>query len=235
MGVGRVGFGEFVLDSATRQLLCEGVPRSLPPKALALLELLVARWPSAVSKAEIRDRLWPDTFVSESALTGLVAQVRQALDDERRHARYIRTVYGFGYAFEGEATAIDGPTPAIREGGRTGRPRATAARVLWGDKAFPLSAGTNVLGRDEDVTVSIDQPGISRRHAQIVVAGRDATLEDLDSKNGTFLAGRRIAGPVPLSDGDAFRLGRVSLVFRWPPSRVSTRPEPDEMESRPSR
>src|SRR5262249_17469059 len=75
-GSARVGFGDFVLDGGTRQLLRDGTERHLEPKAFALLELLVARRPDAVSKAEVRDRLWPDAFVSESTLTGLVAQVR---------------------------------------------------------------------------------------------------------------------------------------------------------------
>jgi DNA-binding winged helix-turn-helix (wHTH) protein len=47
---------------------------------------------------KIRDSLWPDTFVSESGLTGLIAQVREALGDDRQHFRYIRTVHGFGCA-----------------------------------------------------------------------------------------------------------------------------------------
>jgi DNA-binding winged helix-turn-helix (wHTH) protein len=69
----RLVFGDFTLDRTTRQLLRGGEPRHLEPKAFELLDLLVGRRPAAVTKAEIRDRLWPDTFVSESNLTGLVA------------------------------------------------------------------------------------------------------------------------------------------------------------------
>ncbi|HXY41798.1 MAG TPA: hypothetical protein VEQ10_19130 [Vicinamibacteria bacterium] len=52
-------FGAFALDRATRQLQRGAELRPLEPKAYALLELLISRRPAAVSKQEIRDRLWP--------------------------------------------------------------------------------------------------------------------------------------------------------------------------------
>ena len=97
----RVLLGDFVLDRATRQLLRGSEERRLEPKAFGLLDLLVEQRPVAISKQEIRDRLWPDTFVSESSLTGLVAQVRHALGDDPRQPRLVRTVHGFGYCVEG--------------------------------------------------------------------------------------------------------------------------------------
>lgn len=209
----RVFFGEFVLDRATRQLLRGGEERRLERKAFELLELLIERRPEAVSKPEIRDRLWPDTFVSESSLTGLVAQVRQALDDNPRRPRFVRTVHGFGYSFLSEAKTA---SEAAR-GRRRARPL-----VLWGERSFPLSEGENVLGRDEGLAVTLDWPGVSRRHARIVVSGSGAVLEDLGSKNGTFLREERLAGPAPLADGDTFRLGRLLLLYRLPASALST-------------
>ena len=201
----RVFFGHFVLDRATRQLLCQGEEKHLEPKALELLDLLLTRRPEAVSKIEIRERLWPDAFVSESSLTGLVAQIRQALADDRKQPRFIRTVHGFGYAFSGEASH-----ERPEQTGRKGR----APWVVWEEQLIPLRPGENVLGRDEDVAVRIDAPGVSRHHARIVVAEDEATLEDLGSKNGTFLEDRRLEAAAVLNDGDTFRLGRQLLVFR---------------------
>jgi DNA-binding winged helix-turn-helix (wHTH) protein len=198
----RICFSEFVLDTAMRQLSRNGTRLHLEPKALELLELLVARRPDAVSKVEIQRRLWPDTFVSESSLSGLAAQVRKALEDDRRQQRLLRTVHGFGYAFCGEIAAS------------IGKPPEAPARLIWEDSVFPLQPGDNVLGRSEQATVRIDAPGVSRRHAIIVVGGDDATIDDLDSKNGTFVAEQRLAGPTPLRDGDLLRLGRELLVFR---------------------
>jgi len=208
----QVSFGDFTLDQATRQLRRGGKERHLEPKAFELLDLLLARRPAAVAKAEIHECLWPGTFVSESSLTGLVAQVRQALGDNPRRPRFVRTVHGFGYAFSGEVSA--GPA--------AGTGKATA-EVLWEERAFPLEPGENILGRDADVTVCINAPGVSRRHARIVVERRgQAMLEDLGSKNGTFLRERRLDAPALLRDGEMFRLGRQLLVFRSSSRKVST-------------
>lgn len=209
----RLRFGEFTLDRATRQLLRAGGERHLEPKAFELLDLLLGRRPEAVSKNEIRDRLWPDTFVSESNLTDLVAQVRQGLGDSARRPRFIRTVHGFGYAFAAEAT---------EERSVRASQRQMTARVIWNHVVMPLDVGENILGRDEDVAVRVDAPGVSRRHARIVVTDSQATLEDLGSKNGTYLRERRLDAPAPLEDGDTFRLGRQLLVFRSPRKTTAT-------------
>ncbi len=210
----RVSFGDFILDQASRQLLRGGKERHLEPKAFDLLELLLARRPAAVAKAEIHERLWPGTFVSESSLTGLVAQIRQALGDNPQRPRFLRTVHGFGYAFSGKASE----EPDAKD-----RAARLAIQVIWEERAFPLEPGENVLGRDAHVTVCIDAPGVSRRHARIVVErGGQAMLEDLGSKNGTFLRERRLDAPALLRDGEMFRLGRQLLVFSSSSRKVST-------------
>ena len=212
----RLCFAEFTLDRATRQLLQGGAERHLEPKAFELLDLLLERRPEAVAKSEIRDRLWPETFVSESNLTDLVAQVRHALGESPRRPRFIRTVHGFGYAFSAEAREERAAPPGRRH---------LIARVIWDERTIALQTGENVLGRDEDVAVRIDAPGVSRHHARIVVRGSDVTLEDLGSKNGTFLREERLEAPTALRDGDTFRLGRLVLVFRITPQVGSTRTE----------
>jgi DNA-binding winged helix-turn-helix (wHTH) protein len=219
----RVSFGEFALDRAAHQLFRAGEARHLEPKAFALLDLLLTRRPEAVSKAEIRDHLWPDTFVSESSLTSLVAQLRSTLGDERKRPRFIRTVHGFGYAFAGEAR--DEPGRSERDPAIPAYPRGSPARVFWEGREFALVEGENVLGRDSQAAICIQHPGVSRRHARIVLTGRRATLEDLGSKNGTFIRERRIEGPLPLADGDRFRLGRLLLFFRLASGPDSTKTE----------
>jgi DNA-binding winged helix-turn-helix (wHTH) protein len=206
----RVSFSEFVLDTATRQLFRGATRVHLEPKALELLELLVARRPEAIAKNEIHRRLWPDTFVSESSLTGLVGQLRKALADNRRQERFLRTVHGFGYAFNGQldSGAEKEPDPA--------------ARLIWEESVFLLQPGDNVLGRSEEAPIRIDAPGVSRRHARIVVRDDRATIEDLGSKNGTFLCEQRLDGPTSLCDGDRLRLGRHLLVFRRGGTAAST-------------
>ena len=113
-----------------------------------------------------------------------------------------------------------------RSAGGPPRP-ASPPRVLWEKRVIPLVEGDNVLGRDEDVTVRIDAPGVSRRHARIRVSGAEATIEDLGSKNGTYVGdgAAAIAGPTALPDDSRFRLGRVLLVFRSSPEAGSTMTE----------
>jgi DNA-binding winged helix-turn-helix (wHTH) protein len=203
----RVRFGEFVFDSATRELQGRGGPCPLSPKGFECLGALLERRPQVVRRAELQDRLWPKTFVAETSLRRVVAEIRAALGDDERHPRFIRTVRGFGYAFCGNA-----------EEERAGRPAseatAAACRLEWGKREIPLHEGENILGRTEDAVVWIDSSNVSRRHARILVSGGKATIEDLGSKNGTSVSGRRIDGPTPLEGGDQIELGPVLMTFR---------------------
>jgi DNA-binding winged helix-turn-helix (wHTH) protein len=197
-----IQFGAFVLDRAARRLFRGSVPQRLQPHALELLELLVERRPAAVSKQEIRDRLWPDSFVSDSTFSSLAAQVRRALG--RDGAAYVRTVHGFGYAFDGEA----------REEPPRRHPVSVAAHLTWNRRSIVLLDGENVIGRDPDASVRIDAPGVSRRHARILAEGGRFTLEDLGSKNGTYVRDQRLSSSAELADGDELRLGQTLLLFR---------------------
>ena len=71
-----------------------------------------------------------------------------------------------------------------------------------------------MLGRDGDVAVWLESPSVSRHHARIRVSGPDATIEDLGSKNGTYLRGERLVIPSALTDGDEIRLGSVLVKCR---------------------
>ena len=83
-----------------------------------------------------------------------------------------------------------------------------------------------MLGRDPDLELFLDAPGVSRRHALISIVGAEATIEDLGSKNGTFLANRRLDSRTPLVDGDVIGVASVRLTFSAVRTRGSTRTEP---------
>jgi DNA-binding winged helix-turn-helix (wHTH) protein len=208
----RLRFGEFVFDSRTRELRHGGRPLPLPPKPLRFLEVLLEGRPEALSKSQIMERVWPDTFVTEASLARLAAELRAAIGDDAKAPRFVRTVYGLGYAFCGEAR--DEPLAASDP-----PPRALGLRLTLGSREIPLTEGENILGRAEDARVWIDSVKASRRHARVMVRDAQATLEDLASKNGTFLRGRRIAGPEPLRDGDEIVIGPILMTFRAGPSR----------------
>lgn len=203
----RVRFGECVLDSDTRELSVRGRPIHLTPKAFQFLELLLENRPRAVSKAAIHERLWHGTFVSDGALASLLVEVRSAIRDSARKPRFVRTVHRFGYAFNGSAEEL-------RESSSKRGRRTSIYRLIWGSREIALRSGENRIGRDEEALVWIDDALVSRRHARIVVDDEGAVLEDLGSKNGTFLGGRRIEGPKKLTDKDEVTVGPASMTFR---------------------
>jgi DNA-binding winged helix-turn-helix (wHTH) protein len=198
--------GDFTLDEDTRQLLANGDEVHLTPKTFDLLALLVANRDRAVSKAELQQRLWPSTFVEETNLANLVAEIRRALSDSAANPTFVRTVYGFGYRFVGDARVV---TAA----GRSDRSRPTLWLIVEG-RQIPLLNGANVIGRAADAAIRVEAPGMSRHHARIRVENGQATLEDLASKNGTHLNGRRLSTPEPLQDGQEIRVGGITLTFR---------------------
>ena len=201
----RVQFGDLTLDSDSRQLVRGGVPVHLSPKAFDVLCHLVERRPSAVTKTELFELVWPGTFVVEANLTVLVTELRRALGDDAHAPRFIRTVHKHGYAFCGDVADI-APRPVTGAALRTW--------LVWNDRVLPLADGENVIGRDPSCGVWLDQPGVSRRHARVVVTDEGAEIEDLGSKNGTFVSDRAITGPRPLSDEDVIQVGSVDLKYR---------------------
>jgi hypothetical protein len=186
----------------------------LSPKAFDLLALLVRERPAAKSKNEIHQELWPETFVSDGNLGVLVTEIRDALADDARHPLFLRTVHRYGYAFCGSAVEVDG-SPDVRT-------QSSGCCLTWGTRREPLAVGTNVVGREPSADVYINAAGVSRRHALLVVADEEVTVEDLGSKNGTFVNDIRVTGRTPLEDGAELRIGVVPVTFRRAPSAGST-------------
>lgn len=201
-----VEFGEFTFDRARRQVLRQGAPVHLSPKAFDVLAALLERRPEAVSKDDLLALVWPGVSVVEASLTMAIAEIRRALGDESRAPRFIRTVQRYGYAFCGEARET---APASR---RAETP--TLAWMVWNGQRLALREGENLIGRDPRSQVWLDVPGVSRRHARISLTGPAAILEDLGSKNGTAVHGRAITTPVALADGDVVECGPALLQFR---------------------
>ena len=149
----QVSFGDFVLDVDSREVRRGLEPVRLSPKAYQLLEILVTSRPKALSKGDLQNRLWPDTFVVEKNLANLVGEIRQALGESPSDPQFIRTVPRYGYAFREAGLELN--APATQTPGRrrhwpmtlgvavllgvmayalllltTGRPRAPAARIM---------------------------------------------------------------------------------------------------------
>ena len=216
----KLRFGDFTLDENTRQLLRDDREVHLSRKGFDLLAALLQARPRALSKNQLHAVLWPDTFVSDANLSMLVAEVRDAIGDDARSPRFVRTVQRFGYAFHGDAIELTDGQPISESAG--------AGPKFWLVGPFrqiPLVAGENLVGRDPAVQVWLDSTGVSRRHARITVSGECVTVEDLKSKNGTRVRGQSIGEAVRLADGDEIRFGSIAVIFRrW--TTEATRTEP---------
>ena len=207
-------FAGFSVNGETRQLLADGREIHLSPKAFELLWRLIEQRSRALSKAELQEQLWPSTFVGETNLPTLVAEIRRALDDSPRNSAYVRTMHRFGYRF---VAAVDeaAATAVVSN-------KAISMYLTSGGRRYLLAEGANVIGRAHDTAIRIDSGGVSRHHARIVVLGDGARVEDLGSKNGTFIGGAPVTDPRVLSDGDEIRVGPVSLTFKIAPPTQAT-------------
>jgi diguanylate cyclase (GGDEF)-like protein len=89
-----------------------------------------------------------------------------------------------------------------------------------------LMSGELVIGRDEDLPWPIEDRGVSGRHARIAFRDGAYVIADLDSTNGTYVNGRRIAGTHRLHDGDRLQLGENTLI------RISLQDETEQQAAR---
>lgn len=134
----------------------------------------------------------------------------------------------FAYAPELDAwvragrSGADATGAAMRPDGRPATRRDDGVRVRFGphclllhDRAFPLREGVTVIGRADDADVQLLVPSVSRHHARIDVRGHDATLEDLESRHGSWCGATRVRGVTRLTTGDEIRLGTALLVYRF--------------------
>jgi len=195
-------FGDCLLDPATRELWREGRKLALAPQHFQLLALLLDHRPRPVRHEELRDALWPGTYVAHTALARVVSELRGALGDSPERAGVIRTVARFGYAFVAPVVVDLAP----------GRPGACA--LVADVHEFALPEGETLVGRAAECGVRLASLQVSRVHAKVLVRAGRATLEDQGSKNGTWVNGLRLQRPCALEEGDEVLFGLYRVVFR---------------------
>ena len=199
----RLMFGDCVLDLRARQLQRQGRIVPLKPKVYELLEALIKRRPAVVTNNELDELLWPQVYVARTSLTRLVSELRAALGDTPHDSRVIRTAYKSGYAFCANVSCVSSASPS-----------PAALELVWNKQSLPLTDGEHIAGRDAECSFVIDASTVSRRHARITVASGTATIEDLDSTNGTHVNGTRISAPSRLAPDDEVVLGSEVLMVR---------------------
>src|SRR5215813_6686846 len=93
-------FDVFELDTAAGELRRHGERVKLPPQPFRVLELLVRRGGEVVTRTDIRERIWSDSFVDfEQGLNFCIRQIREALGDTAEAPRFIETLPRRGYRF----------------------------------------------------------------------------------------------------------------------------------------
>jgi DNA-binding winged helix-turn-helix (wHTH) protein/TolB-like protein len=105
-------FGPFVLDTMQHALLKHGAPVDITPKTYDTLLVLLQNNGRMLSKEELIQAVWPDSFVEESNLTQQVSMIRRALGESATEQRYVITVPGRGYRFTGDVRTRDMPASA---------------------------------------------------------------------------------------------------------------------------
>jgi hypothetical protein len=171
-----------------------------------LLKLLVESRPRAVPKQELLDRIWPGVFVSDASLARAVSEIRDGIGDHSRSDGFLQTVHGFGYRFASAGVVVLAASALPPEG--------PACWLVGPDCEFRLGDGDHLVGREPGVSIRLDSPKVSRHHARVRITGREATVEDLGSKNGTYVRGARIEERTHIVPGDDLQIGPIRLVFR---------------------
>lgn len=200
-----VRFGDFEFDPAAGELHEHGQRIPIQEQPLVLLALLVSRPGQLVTRQVLCERLWPEAFVDfDNGLNNAISRLRTALHDSAATPRFIETVGRRGYRFIAAVEpAGDGTTAAAPD---------VAAWLIGEGARVALAPGENILGRRGPDVLALPSSTVSRRHARITI-GDDTSIEDLGSKNGTFVDERRVTGRARLDDGAIVRTGSLSLRF----------------------
>lgn len=192
--------------------------RRVEPKVMEVLVVLAKSAGEVLSKAEITDVVWQLPFISDNRLTGVIADLRRALDDDAAEPRYVETIPTRGYRLIAPVDWLGGHSSSQSD-------QDSSFKLEAADRGYRLREGVTLIGRGAEADLRIDSEWVSRRHALVVVDGGSATIEDLDSKNGTHVNGAAVTGTVPLHDGDEIRLGRGVVLLRFVAALGSTRTE----------
>jgi DNA-binding winged helix-turn-helix (wHTH) protein len=224
-----IKFAEFELDLGAYVLRRPEGPLRLERLPMEVLILLVQRAGTLVQRSEIQALWGPDVYLEhDSAINTAVRKIRRTLGDDAENPRFVETIVGKGYRFIARVESEGSPHAQSSANHRRSParwPRVFPSHsVTRGNQEFILEAGETVFGRDPTAGVYVDHPSVSRRHARLSIGSRGAVLEDLKSRNGTFVNGRRIDGPTQLDHGALIGLGPITLTFIVMAAPASTQP-----------
>ena len=190
----RLRFAGVEVDTDTYELRSGGRLVEVEPQVFDVLVHLISHRDRVVTKEELLDQVWGDRFVSESALTTRIKQVRQAVGDDGREQRVIRTAHGRGYRFvapvtEAEGAAAGPGSGAVPETRYVNNDGAAIAYQVFG-------SGPDLVlieGFTTNVEVQWEHPDIARFLRRLGSFCRVAVLD----KRGAGLSERLGPGEAP--------------------------------------
>jgi len=200
--------GDWTVEPTLDRISRNGREVRLRPRAMDVLTALALASGKLVSKRDLIDDVWRTEFVGEHALTQVIAELRAALGDDARNPTFIENIPRRGYRLVADVMPV--ATSSVSSNGAT-----MPFKLVTDDGGRPLMQGSTVIGRTDDADICIDKTEVSRCHAMITVQGTTAIIEDLGSKNGTFVNGHQVAGPTPLTNGDEIWIGRSVARMRF--------------------
>ena len=180
MEAGTYTFGGVCVDRRRMTVERDGVSVSVEPKALDVLMYLIDHRDRLVTKDELLDAVWKDTFVTPNALTRVIAQLRKALGDDAQESRMIETASKRGYRFiapiaedAGGGSSMPGPAVDGTDGASGMPARAPRSRPIL-RSALGLTA----------LAIIIVVVQISRRGSPVVTAAKPPEAHRLTTRAG---------------------------------------------------
>ena len=191
-------FDSFELDLATVELRDGGQVRKLEPQVFALLALLVENRERLVSKEEIIDKVWDGRVVSDAAVASRVKSARQALGDDGKAQRFVRTIHGRGYRFVADA-------------------RASRDTAIWSADSADTAAGAAIkhfdtISRPSLAVLPFRLIGDGGRYAALAVAVPDELIAELSRLRWLFITARGSSFRLRAPDTDFSEIGALLRV-----------------------
>ncbi|HUE83052.1 MAG TPA: winged helix-turn-helix domain-containing protein [Pyrinomonadaceae bacterium] len=186
-------FGPYRVDVARRCLIRGGSTVPLTPKVFETLLLLVENSGRVVTKDEMMQQLWPDTFVEESSLSQNVFHLRRALGDDKSEPQYIATIPKRGYHFLPRVNEIVNSTPepsteGASRNGVDGPVLAINSLAVLPFKALGVERNDELLGLGMADAIIIRLNELQ----QIQVSPTSAMFRYTDSENNPLTVGREL-------------------------------------------
>jgi pimeloyl-ACP methyl ester carboxylesterase/DNA-binding winged helix-turn-helix (wHTH) protein len=191
-------FEDYVLDTDQLELRQRGEPVPLEPQVFEVLALLLANHTRVVLKDELIAHVWPQRYISDSALNSRVMAARKAIGDSGQSQRLVRTVHGRGYRFVGEVTEEHERLPPLSPVRRAFDQEVRFCRASDGTRiAFALSGSGPPLVKAANWLTHLEfDPGspvwghlwreLSRRFRLVRYDGRGSGLSDWDLESYSF-------------------------------------------------